>query len=83
MVWPDPQPLSRWPWLAGEARRRRRAVKSRGVQWQGVRGATEDRGVEGWWAASVVSPAWHAELWCGPPRRLEFNGSCLGQLTAG
>lgn len=65
MVWPDPQALSRWPWLAGEARRRRRAVKNRGVQWRGVRGATKGGGVEGWWAASggVTCLARGARVW--------------------
>lgn len=83
MVWPDPQALSRWPWRAGEARRRRRAVKHRGVQWPGVRGATEGGGVEGWWAASVVSPAWHAELGCGPRGGWSSVGAVSGQWTAG
>lgn len=38
--------------------------------------------MEGWWAASAVSPAWHAELGCGPPRRLAFNGSCFGAVDS-
>lgn len=82
MVWPDPQALSRWPWRAGEARRRRRAVKHRGVQWPGVRGATEGGGVEGWWAASggVTCLAHGARVW--PPRRLEFSGSCFGAVDS-